>query len=100
MKLTEVIKKHGISNLRFLVNMKPIRTYFGLISMTSSSDPDILMLCEIVEDKHKISDNYKITLQSIDQIDGLHGREHYYISDLEMMIEQGSVKVLHLIDMK
>lgn len=85
-RLIEIINEYGVENIYFLIKMKPIITYFGLISLTSSSDPDIPMLCSIDESKHKVSDNYKITLKSVEQIKGLVGREHYYISDLESMI--------------
>lgn len=94
MSIVDVIKENGIENVRVLINMKPIRNYFGFISMTSSSDPDILMLCEIVEDRYKVAKDYKITLQSIEQIKGIHGREHYYISDLNHIIKDGQAQIL------
>jgi hypothetical protein len=97
MDIFKVIEEKSIKKLRFLVNMKPIQTYFGLISLTSSSDPDILMLCEIVEDRYKVKDNYKITLQSVEQFPKIRGREHYYISDLNLMIKSGSIKVLEIL---
>jgi len=97
MNLKELFEQKNFKKLRFLVKMKPIRTYFGLISLTSSSDEDILMLCEIVEDRYKIKDNYKITLQSIEQFKGIRGRENYYISDLQSIIESGNIQVLELI---
>ena len=84
--LKELIKEYSVENIYFLIKMKPIRTYFGLISFTSSDDPDIPMLCSIDESKYKVSDNYKITLKSVEQIKGIVGREHFYISDLESMI--------------
>ena len=95
MNIVKIINEVGIDKLRFLVKMKPIRTYFGLISLTSSSDPDILMLCEIVEDRHKVKENYKITLQSVEQIPG--SREHYYISDLNTIIEDGHIQILQIL---
>jgi hypothetical protein len=91
--LIELIKEYGVENIYFLINMKPIRTVFGLISYTTSSDPDIPMLCRIDESRYKISDNYKITLRSVEQIKGLVGSQHFYISDLQSMIRFGNVSV-------
>jgi len=73
------ILKAGIENCLFIVPMKPVTTYFGLISVTSSSDSDIDVPAIIVEDRYKVKDNYKITLSSI--YDGF-GQNHYYVSDL------------------
>lgn len=91
--LMELINEYGVENIYFLVKMNPIRTVFGLISYTDSSDPEIPMLCNIDETRYKVSDNYKITLKSVEQIKGIVGREHYYISDLQLMIRQGNVQV-------
>jgi len=46
----------------FLVPMKPLRTVFGMFAYTSSDDPDTIVPCRISEKKHKLKDNYKITL--------------------------------------
>lgn len=89
----ELIKEYGVENIYFLIKMKPIKTYFGFISMTDSSDPDIPMLCRIDQSRHKVISNYKITLESVDQIKGIFGREHYYISDLENFVRHGNVQV-------
>lgn len=92
--IVKLVKEVGVENLCFLVNMKPIRSVFGMFSYTSSGDPDILMICKIDESRYKVADNYKITLKSIEQIKGLHGSEHFYISDLQSMIRSGNVSVL------
>lgn len=89
MELVKQITEAGIENCLFLVPMRPIRTYFGLISITSSSDPEIIMNAKISESRYKVGDNYKITLEST--IAGF-GKEHYYISDLENMISRGTVE--------
>lgn len=91
--LMELIKEYGAENIYFLIGMNPIRTFFGLFPHTSSSDPIIPMLCNIDETRYKVFDNYKITLKSVEQIKGIVGREHYYISDLQLMIRQGNVQV-------
>ena len=85
MDLIKTIQKHGIKNCMFLVPMKPLRTYFGIISLTSSSDEDVIVPTIVDETKFKLSENYKITLKSINE--GF-GQEHFYISDLKKMLDQ------------
>lgn len=89
MKLIETIKKNGIENCLFLVPMKPVRTVFGLISYTTSSDEDFVVPAEISEERYNVDKNYKITLKSIYK--GF-GEEHFYIMDLEQLIDQGTVQ--------
>ena len=73
----------------FLTPMRPVRTYFGLISLTSSSDPEIVVPAKITEERYKLKDNYKITLKSV--YDGF-GSNHFYISDLESLIKSGTIE--------
>lgn len=89
MNLKEKIENAGIENCMFLVPMRPVRTYFGLISLTSSSDPEIVVPAKITEERYKLKDNYKITLKSV--YDGF-GSDHFYISDLEILIKSGTIE--------
>ena len=89
MNLIETIKNNGIENCLFLVPMKPVRTVFGLISYTTSSDEDVVVPAEITEDRYNINDNFKITLKSM--YNGF-GQEHFYVMDLEQLINQGTVQ--------
>ena len=89
MNLKEKIEKAGIEKCMFLVPMRPVRTYFGLISLTSSSDPEIIVPAKITEERYKLKDNYKITLKSV--YDSF-GKEHYYVSDLESLISSGTIE--------
>ncbi len=97
MDILKLIEEKGIKNLKFLVKMRPIQSYFGIIHLTSSSDPEILMVCEIVEDRYKVSEGYKLTLQSIEQFPKIKGRESYYISDLNSIIEDGHIIVMEIL---
>lgn len=90
MTLQEKILKAGIENCLFLVPMKPVRTVFGLISYTSSDDQEVVVPAEINEKRYKLSDNYKITLRSMYKS---YGHEHFYISDLNLMIERGTIQM-------
>ena len=89
MNLKEKIENAGIDNCMFLVPMRPVRTYFSLISLTSSSDPEIIVPAKITEERYKLKDNYKITLKSV--YDGF-GYDHFYISDLESLIKSGTIE--------
>lgn len=89
MNLREKIENIGIENCMFLVPMRPVKTYFGLISLTSSSDPEFIVPAKIIEERYKLKDNYKITLKSVY---GEFGRTHYYISDLENLISNGTIE--------
>ena len=89
MRLLEQIQKVGIENCIFLVPMRPVNVYFGILALTSSSDPEIIVPAKICEKRYKLSDKYKITLKSIYE---RFGTEHFYISDLEQMIKDGTIK--------
>ena len=89
MNLIKQIEEAGIENCMFLVPMKPVNTYFGIISFTSSNDPDFIVPAKIDESRYKIAENYKITLRSTYE---KFGKEHFYISDLESMTESGTIE--------
>lgn len=76
-------------NKHYFVRMRPINIV-PLIGWcyTSSSDPEKWVECEVVEDRYKVEDGYKITLQSIE--DG-YGREHYYQTDFDSLLRSGFV---------
>lgn len=98
MDILKLIEEVGINNLLFITNMEQIRTYFGMISLTSSSDPDILVLCKIDETKYKIKDGYKIRLKALDQKIGISAYTDYYISDLDSLINDGQISVLKVLN--
>lgn len=90
MNLQEKILNAGIENCLFLVPMRQVRTVFGMFPHTTSSDPEIIVPAEISEKRYKLSDNYKITLRSMYKE---FGQEHYYLSDLNLMIERGTIQM-------
>lgn len=55
---------------------------------TTSSDSEKWVECEIVEDRYKVEDGYKVTLQSIENG---YGREHFYQTDFESLIKSGLI---------
>ena len=86
--IQDLFAKHG-KNLRFLVPMLPVRTVL-FISYTTSSDKHQDVLCEVVEDRYKVDEGYKISLSSM--YEGF-GRKDFYQSDLGSLIKMGTVKV-------
>ncbi len=92
MDIIKLAKKYGKENLMFLVPMHPLEVYFGLIAIKSSDSPEFIVPCEINEDRHKLDAEYKITLQAIGDYLKSFCKEHYYISDLEQLIESGHIK--------
>lgn len=46
--------------------MHPMHTFAGILSWTCSSDREKWVECEIIEDRYKVEDNYKVTLNPIE----------------------------------
>lgn len=92
LSLVEIIKKHGIENCIFMLKMHPLEKYFGIIAIKSSNSPEYVVPCEICEERYKLEDEYKITLKARGEYYDAFGKEHFYISDLENLIESGSVE--------
>lgn len=88
-QLIQKITKAGIKNCMFMIPMRPLYTYFGVISLTSSDDPEVIVPTRITENRHKISDNYKIELVS--DYPGF-GKKSFYVSDLESAIKRGDIE--------
>lgn len=89
MDLQTRILTAGIKNCLFLVPMKPLRIMFGT-TFTSSSDEDVIVPCRISEERYRVAEGYKITLQSIYS---LSASEHYYLSDLNKLIESNIIEM-------
>jgi hypothetical protein len=80
----------------FMVRMRPVRAAM-CISYTSSEDEEFLVPCEIVEERYKVADGYKVTMRSI--YEGF-GQRHFYQSDMMSLIERGGIKALRKVDLK
>lgn len=87
---TKILLKEGIGSFLFLAPMRRLRHVFGVFSYTSSSDPEEMVPCRIIESRHKVEDDYKITLEPI--YEGFEKR-HYYVSDLTSFIRRGSIQL-------
>ena len=78
---------NGIENVRFWTLMHPLNNILG-IGFTCSSDPEYWVECKIDEDRYKVAEGYKITLQPIDN---RFSKEHYYQSDFESLVNKGYI---------
>jgi len=86
MELKDKIKEVGVENCLFIFPFRPIRTVMGLIAYTSSNDEEADLPAVINEERYKIEDGYKITLQCT--VPGF-GKKHLYQTDLKALIERG-----------
>lgn len=68
--------RHINKDIHYFCLMHPIQSFFG-ISFTTSSDEPEWFECEVVEDRYKVDDNYKITLRDING----QAHETYYQDD-------------------
>jgi hypothetical protein len=82
-------KVENPEELLFMIGMRPVRQLL-FIRYTSSEDEYISVPAVIDESRHKVADNYKVTLKSL--IPGF-GKQHFYQSDLARMIQDGHVQV-------
>lgn len=88
--IVKTVTEFGTENVIFFIPMKPLKTIFGF-SYTTSSDPDFFVPAVIdPTSRYKVEENYKITLVST--LDGF-GHKTFYISDLEDLIKNGSIKM-------
>ena len=101
-KFLEIIEEAGIENVVFLLPMSPLNSLLGFY-YTTSSDEKVIVPARITEERYKLSDRHKITLESIYEvasggitgkiIENVFGKNHLYIMDLTSMIDQGYVKM-------
>ncbi len=67
--------------------MRPIETFMGIISFTSSDTPFEWFECFVDENRYKVDDNYKITLRAVNGC----AYEHYYQDDFMSLMRQGLI---------
>lgn len=87
MSILEKNRNHINKDIHYFCMMRPINTFMGMMSFTSSSDPMMWFECYIDEERYKVDDNYKITLRDI------NGRayEHYYQDDFLQLMYEGLI---------
>ena len=93
MNLKQRILEVGVDKCVFILNMRPLSNILGF-KYTSSDSPEFKVVARIDESRYAIEDNYKIELRCDHSEE--FGSEKFYISDLNKMIENGSVEFLVL----
>lgn len=97
-KLLKMIEEQGVEKIRFEAPFKTSGVMTPLGLMVGSNDPEEMMLCRINEDRYKVSDHYKITLEPCKATPEAKSEdwynEDYYLLDLCSLIDCGVVKVL------
>lgn len=78
--------RHINKDIHYFCLMHPIQSFFG-ISLTTSSDEPEWFECEVVEDRYKVDDNYKITLRAING----QAHETYYQDDFLHLMYGGFI---------
>jgi hypothetical protein len=89
----KIINKAEIENVIIIAPMRPIQHILG-IGYTSSNDEPVNVPCKIIEDRYKLSENYKIQIES--NIAGF-GKEQYYMMDFIQLLNQGYLKLFTLV---
>ena len=93
--LKSKIEAVGIENVMFLLSMQRVRyipvigKMFGM-GYKNSSDKPVTVPATVSEDYHQLKDNHKITLVCLYDT---FGQEHYYLRDLELMLEEGRAQM-------
>jgi hypothetical protein len=65
------------------------------IAFRNSNSPETMQECTVDESRYNVQDNYKITLKALDPS---YGQEHFYISDLESLIENNPTHKVYVLD--
>lgn len=90
MDILELVRKHGIENILVMAKLLPLRKVM-CISYTSSSDTPSLVPCHIEKGgRYDVYDGYKLTLVPIEEV---FGKESFYQSDFNSLVEQGHIQV-------
>lgn len=90
LSIKEIVETYGIKNIRIFTQMEVCESLhrFGLPIGVTNRENTILTECQIVENRYKVADGYKITLEPVAPGDGnphYIGSRHYYQSDFNGM---------------
>jgi hypothetical protein len=108
--IKSMIAKHGKDKVRALINLRPLNVYCGLVAVTSSSDPEVPVLCEVDESEYEVDEGYKITWKPIapfaprkinNYIHDIPGfaSATFYQSDFDSIVKDGNIKLFVEVDM-
>lgn len=72
----------------YFVLMHPLENVLGLVFYTSSNTREKWVECEVVEERYKVEDGYKVELRSIEPG---YGKETFYQCDFNSLMQHGSI---------
>lgn len=99
-----LIQKHGKDKVRALIPLRPLNVYCGLIAVTSSSDPEVPILCEVDEKRYEVEEGYKIGWKPIipfaprdiknlfHDVPGFASKT-FYQGDFDSIVKDGRIKL-------
>lgn len=72
----------------YFVLMHPLESVLGLMFYTSSNTREKWVECEVVEERYKVEDEYKVELRSIEPG---YGKETFYQCDFNSLLQSGLI---------
>lgn len=91
-ELQAIVKYYGVENMRFYANIITLKTETTIEAANSGIGKREFVECRIDESIYKIEEWYKITLVPVED-SGKYGYEHYYITDLVLLINEGLIRI-------
>lgn len=88
----ENIDEYIDKNKHYFILMHPLEYLlvpgFGFVWYKSNTTREKWVECEIVEERYKLADNYKVELRAVEEG---YGKETFYICDFKSLIRGGCV---------
>lgn len=88
-KFAAKISEIDLSIYDFFFKSRPLRNCIGF-EWTSSEDAEVEVAGTIVENRYKLSEEYKVTLKPHNPAYAAH---HFYTTDLRQLIAKGQVTI-------
>lgn len=81
--------EYGVNKeAHYFVPMRPLHGVFGLFAFTSSMDRESWVECEVIENRYKVDEGYKVELKAIEPG---YGVETFYQCDFKSMLDMGQI---------
>lgn len=92
-KIATLVANFGIKNIVVRASDRPVHTFAGLISFTTSSDEPVEVTRGLTDRRYDPVEDYKIELEAT-EVDGLRfGFQSYYTLDFDLLWREGHVRV-------
>ena len=91
-ELQAIVKYYGVANMRFYASILTLNIETPIDAIENIIGRREMVECIIDETIYQIKDWYKITLVPVTE-SGKYGYEHYYITNLVLLINEGQVRL-------